>query len=76
MENQYKDLINGFELTPTNFAHCLDDFLCSFSLADFCALQRDTMLDMLHYVEYAISINDIDLIKFAHYRLIGFLLGF
>ncbi len=70
MEYKILDAITFCELTLENFVRCLDGYLDTVIIPD-----KDTVLDLVTYLEYAFSSNDKDLIHFALERIRATMLG-
>ena len=60
-----KDLMTGEELTPQNAMRCFDGYLEAIREID-----GDMIIFLMFYFDYALSVNDSDLLSFMVGRVI------
>lgn len=65
--------MSGFDmeqLTPDNLIVCMDEYLRKLQV-----INKETAIDLMLYLTFAISTKDFELIRFAHNRIICYLIS-
>ncbi len=65
MENTHWDMLTGEELTPENVVPFFDEYLRQLT-----EVNKDTLIDLMFYFDYALSVKDNELLSFMVWRII------